>query len=85
MPLILGQNRPAFIFDGPHRTVAVDGHHQSVSKFPCTLQVSEMANVQNVETAVGEHKPSFPSAARQIFQPPEFHEISSFTAWSSSS
>ena len=51
----LRRDRPARSLVGAHRSIGVDADDQRVAERPRLLQIADMAGVQQIEDAVGEH------------------------------
>src|SRR6185436_12747646 len=65
--------RTALAFEPPHGTVAVHAHHEHVGLRTRAFQVTHVADVQDVEAAVGEgHRAA--GRARLLHPPPDFVE-----------
>ena len=55
--------RASFPFERRHAGVAVNPQYQYISKRPGFLQISDVADVEEIKTAVGKH--DFPSCGAQ--------------------
>jgi len=53
-PLLLGKDGSSFAFELPDGRVAVEGHDQDVALFFGSLQIPDMAGMDQVEAAVGQ-------------------------------
>ncbi len=69
-PLLFGENRPVGTFQAPNRSVAVDSNDQDISKGLGFFQITDMSDMEKVETAVGEDDP-FPLCLQVLDDPPE--------------
>jgi hypothetical protein len=72
-PFGFRKNRPPLVPDMSHGLVAVDGHNEYVSKGSSFLKVSQVSDMKDVETSVGQnHSLSFKKRG-QILKLPQFH------------
>jgi len=68
-PLGLREQRPRETFNLPNRGVAVDRDHKKVSEPPGPLKISEVADMEKIETAVRENdslSPAMPSSQYRL-------------------
>ena len=56
-PLLLGENWPVGAFQAPDRSVAIDSNGQDISKGLGFFQITDMSDMQKVETTVREDDP----------------------------
>jgi hypothetical protein len=77
---ILTKDRPARIFDRPHRFIAIDSDNEDVAQRSRALQIPEVADVKNVEAPISEYDVLALQEIGQLFKAPEFHCASPLTA-----
>ena len=53
--LVLRRDRPQRPLDGADRSIRIDAHDERIAFAACRLEVPDVAGVQEVEHAVGEH------------------------------
>src|SRR4030067_3119760 len=56
-PLLFGENWPVGTLQAPNRAVAVDSNDQDISKGLGFFQITDMSDMEKVETAVREDDP----------------------------
>jgi hypothetical protein len=59
-------------FDRPDGAVAVDRNDQGIAQLASALKVAHVANVQNIEAAIGENNTFSAQDVRQFFQQTNF-------------
>ena len=69
--ILRGIQRAARAFQSPHRFITVDRHQERVAQRTRGLEITDVADVQQIENPIGENKPAasrfLPDRARFLF------------------
>jgi hypothetical protein len=76
-PLLIGENWPVGTLQAPDRSIAIDSNDQNISKGLGFFQITDMSDMEKVETAVREDDP-FPLSFQVLDDSPEVLSLLDF-------
>lgn len=81
---ILIQDRAPGSFQAANRPVAVDRHNERIAQCACTFEIAHVADVENIEAAVGKDDLLSLKHSGEVFERTDLHDALSRTARNSS-